>query len=394
MGRCSENLYTQFLYRILYITRKFNLTNVHIGFFSPTGFLCGSSFKLFRKYLFDTFTFKRGVMFNASHFSDVSDGWGISFSVWSIGKATERKSFKYDIIDVDNNEIIITGEKTIYNLDDSVAANDWIRELTNKMKTFDAPQMKSALNIKTEGKTKQGKMTENAIGYFFNDNNNVKENPVGVALFTSCYTKGHGLSITKENMFNCCSLFAARKTICKNWINQNDQYAKPDTNSPLWDTYKNDSLIYSLFHSSSNQSSLRDVLYKEILWDIKNEFFYMSKNEIMKLASEYDCSFTYSDAELSDERYVYEKLKDLKLSDEAKIVLEKAIDLTKKTFRFRKMFDQEHSKYQVLNWDCGWYQIKAIVKEYLNDDFMEFSKLFKQLENKLKPQVYKLGFLR
>ena len=398
MGRCAESLYAQFLYRILYITREFRLTNVHIGLFSPTGFLCGASFDLFRKHLFDNFTFSKGVMFNASYFSDVADNWGISFSVWKSGKSSDRNDFKYQVIDSVDNEIKITGEKTIYNLDNSYPASKWVRELTNGMKTFDAPQMTSALNIKNEGKTMNGSLTDNAIGYFFNDSNNVRENPVGVAMFTSCYTKGHGLSVTRENLLNCCSLLAARKVIYLNWVNQNDQYIKPDTDNAKWKSYQNDSLIYSLFHfgggQASNQSSLRNVMYKGTPWNIKNEFFYMSKDEIMKMANDNGFDFTYNDARVSSERYVYTLLKELLISDEARKVLNQAVELTKKTFKFRKMFNEQYPEYQVMNWDCGWYQVKAMVKEYFPDDLDDFTVLYKQLEEKLTPLVYELGFLK
>ena len=40
------------------------------------------------------------------------------------------------------------------------------------------------------------------------------------------------------------------------------------------------------------------------------------------------------------------------------------------------------------------YQIKALCKEYAKSDYEEFVKLFKELENKMRPMVYTLGFLK
>lgn len=400
IGRCSENLYAQFVYRILSIKNHFKLDNVVLALFSPTGYLCGSTFDLFRKALFDNFKFCDGILFNASNFSNVAANWAISFAIWKSGRNESTNSFNYKVLSTSNSEesLDIIAYKQIYNLDNLPLASKWVRKYTDGVKTFDAPQMTSALNIKTEGKTMCGSMTADAIGYFFNDSNNVRENPVGVAMFTSPYTKGHGLSITKENIFNCCALLAARKLIELDWINQNDQYIEPNENHTLWEEYKKDALIYALFHfgggQASNQSSLRKIEYKNQTWNIKNEFFFMSKNDIMALANENNFDYTYNDARVSEERFVYKKLQEIELSKEAQDVLDKAIELTKKSFKYREMFNQEHPEYQIMNWDCGWYQIKAVLKEYFADDLKEFQDLYKILADKMRPMVYELGFLK
>ena len=400
IGRCSENLYAQFIYRILLIKQNYNLDNLVLALFSPTGYLCGSTFNIFRQELFNNFHYCSGILFNASNFSNVAANWAISFTIWDKGKTYNQNHFDYKIISQNNeqNELNIIGEKIVYNLDNLPLASKWVRKYTDGIKTYDAPQMTSALNVKKEGKTMCGSMTKDALGYFFNDSNNVRENPVGVAMFTCPYTKGHGLSITKENLFNCCALLSARKLIDLNWINQNDQYAAPNENHVLWDEYKNDALVYSLFHfgggQASNQSSLRKIEYKNQLWNIKNEFFFMSKNEIMNLANENNFDYTYNDARVSEERFVYKKLQEIELSKEAQDVLDKAIELTKKSFKYRELFNQEHPEYQIMNWDCGWYQIKAVLKEYFADDLKEFQDLYKILADKMRPMVYELGFLK
>ena len=120
----------------------------------------------------------------------------------------------------------------------------------------------------------------------------------------------------------------------------------------------------------------------------------MSKNEIMNLANENNFDYTYNDARVSEERFVYKKLQEIELSKEAQDVLDKAIELTKKSFNMRKTFDVEHPEYQIMNWDCGWYQIKAVLKEYFPNELKEFQKLYKILADKMRPMVYELGFLK
>ena len=43
------------------------------------------------------------------------------------------------------------------------------------------------------------------------------------------------------------------------------------------------------------------------------------------------------------------------------------------------MFNESHPEYQINNWDCGFYQIKALLKEFMPDDLKEFRALYKQL---------------
>ena len=179
-----------------------------------------------------------------------------------------------------------------------------------------------------------------------------------------------------------------------NWVNWADEYLAPNEEHPQYQEFVNDSIIYSLFESKSNQSSLRQVEYKGKKWDIKNEFFFMSKNEILDLANEYGFDFTFNDANVSNERYVYTLLQNIELSNEAKVVLDKAIELTKKSFRYRELFNEEHPEYQILNFDCGWYQIKAMLKEYMPQEYKEFAELYKKLADKMRPMVYELGFLK
>ena len=189
-------------------------------------------------------------------------------------------------------------------------------------------------------------------------------------------------------------MFAARKLVEKTWINSKDEYLKPNTDHEKWQEFENDSIVYSLFNTSSNQSSLRQVEYKGKKWDIKNEFFFMSREEMMKLAEESGDDYCYNDARVSSDRYVYGLLQGIELSEEAKAVLEKASDIVRKTFKYRELFGEEHSEFHIHTWDASWYQIKALAKEYAKDDLEEFKMLYKKLSEQMLPMVYELGFLR
>lgn len=397
MKRCSDNLYAQFLYRIFLVKKHYNLTNCHIGLFSPTLFLTGSSFFEFRKVFLSQFKFIEGVQFKASHFADVADSWGISFSFWNCDETIDKNNFNYKLIDNVNGEINIIGDKIVYNIDNKKPCNEWAKELVKKIKTFDAPQMTNAINVKIDKTGCRGNIVQNAIGFSYNNSNNVDKNSQNVGLFTSCFSSGTGFSILPLNFTRCTALFSARKLIEKNWINSKDEYLAPNENHEKFNEFVNDSVIYSLFHSSSNQSSLRQVEYKGKKWDIKNEFFWMSKNDIINLANEYGLDEVYQDACTSNERYVYNYIQEHKneFSKEALDVLNKAIELTIKSFKYCQLFAEEHPEYHLDKaWDCGYYQLKAIWKEYMKEEFEQFKQLYKVLSDKMRPMVYELGFLK
>ena len=391
IGASAQNLYAQFIYRIMMIKRKYNLTNCHICMFTPTLYLSGGSWEGFRKEFFKDFSYKNGCTFKASHFADVAGNWGIAFSLWNNGE-NNVNDFNHSLIDNLNEGIEVVGKKDIYNADNNTKASEWVREGVKGLKTFDYPNLTSALSIKDVNT--RGKAAENSLGYFYNNSNNVDKNDQNVGLFSSPCAAANGLSILAANFVRCTSLFAARRLVEKNWINWADEYMKPNTEHEKWQEFENDSIIYSLFESKSNQSSLRQVEYKGKLWDIKNEFFFMSREEMISLANENNNDYCYNDANTSNDRYVYNLLQGITLSEEAQAVLDKAREIVRKTFKYRKLFNEEYENYQINNWDCGWYQIKALAKEYAKEDLEEFKTLYKKLSEKMLPMVYELGFLR
>lgn len=394
-GAASQQLYAQFLYRIMKMKKVYGLTNVSIALFSPTIFLTGSQFKQFRREFLKEFEFNKGMIFKASHFADVKGIWGIDFSIWSTGETLNKNEFEHTIKDLDsNNEIVTIESKYIYNIDCKKNCSDWIKEDIRKLKTEDAPQLGSALIVKSNG---IGKLAKNSLGYYVNVGNSVYKNNTDVFLVSSTSSMGHGISILPINFFKVVVNFSARKLISgkySNWINQKDEYLIPNVKHKDYHEFESDSLIYSIFNTASNQSSLRNVEYLGDKWDIKNEFFFMSVSDIQKLSDEYENDDVYNDIkENGQDRFVYKKLKTLQLSIEAKLVLDAAISLTKKSFKYRDIFNEEKPEYQINTWDAGWYQIKGLLRQYMQDEYDEFIKLYKILEDKMRPLVYELNFL-
>jgi hypothetical protein len=80
MGKSKEQLYSQFLYRLMKYDAKINLC-----MFTPPLYLSGSSFKKVREYLLSKVTFTKGFLMDAANFADVKS-WGLSFSILSSKK--------------------------------------------------------------------------------------------------------------------------------------------------------------------------------------------------------------------------------------------------------------------------------------------------------------------
>ena len=304
--------------------------------------------------------------------------------------------YKFDLLEVKNFEIVKTGVKNIYNTDNTQPASEWVRTPIKKIKTFDYPQMKSALNINSTGQGCRGNMIKDGLGFFYNNSNNIDKNSNNVGLFSSCFTSGSGCSIGEKNFQRVVTLFSARRTIFKTWINSKDEYLTPNVDDENFKEFTYDSMVYSLFNSASNQSSLRQITYKDQLWDIKNNFFWMSKNEMIELANQNNYNELYNDVRTDSDRYVNTVLFGEEgiynqLSDEAKDVLDSASNLVRLSFGIRRNFADDSNHLD--SWDAGYAQLKLLWKEYYPEQFKEFRDKYKVLEDKMRPMVYKLGFL-
>jgi hypothetical protein len=192
------------------------------------------------------------------------------------------------------------------------------------------------------------------------------------------------------------SSFAARKLITAEWKLWNDVYHYPNETHKDMGQFMYDSLIISLFETKSQQSSLRQVEYKGKLWDIKNEFFWMSVERMKELADNNGYDNLYNDARTSPNRHVYnllfgeERIYD-KLSPDTKAVLDKATELVEKSMKMRMIMSNDENHLD--SWDAGYAQLKLVWKEYFSDDFKEFRQLYKNMEDRMRPLVYELGFL-
>lgn len=75
-GKSVQQLYAQFIYRIMKINTK-----THLCIFSKPTFLTGDSFEGFRKEFLKNYEFKKGFVMNSNEFADV-ESWPLTFSIF------------------------------------------------------------------------------------------------------------------------------------------------------------------------------------------------------------------------------------------------------------------------------------------------------------------------
>ena len=382
IGKCSQELITQFLYRILNITNKFNLTNSNIALFSNPKFFITQGAKKFRTLFFDKFNYRDGIYFNAGHFGNVSGTWGITFNIWKAGQCLDKTNFMHKVVDIIDGEIITIQDKLLYNIDNDRPLNEY-HEFNSTCKTkVELPGFSNALTIGNH----LLKVNKDSFGYLYLDGYDAK------GIMCMPYSHGHGHEINANNYEQSCTTLAALLLGSHTWIEEKDPFIYPNIQHPKYSEFISDAIIWSTF--GCLQASLHQVSYHNKLWDIKNEFFWCKPKDIAAWANACNNDEVYNDANTMPESFVCKKLQGIMLSTEAQAVLDKANELLEKSMKYRKIFNDEHPEVQIQNADAGWYQVKQLLKVYMPNELKEFNELYKKLADKMKPMVKTLGFLK
>ena len=250
----------QFLYRIYLLQSQFNITNVKICIFHKPKWLCGQNYKNFRNIFFGQFEYLSGCLFRASEFANVSSQWGICFSIFNSCKSSDNSIFKHTLIEsTQDYSIKEVGTKLLYNNDNHVFS---VAKFVER-------------NRKTNA---------NVLAVIMCPGNDVQNNGATFINSNCSYNAGGSHFITESNYEDCVSVLAARNLISTNWVIDKDEYMQPNENTPEYKQYIKDAIVYTIF---GNQKSYRCENGS------KNEFFWMSKQEMLDLAKEYNNDYTY-----------------------------------------------------------------------------------------------------
>ena len=203
-------------------------------------------------------------------------------------------------------------------------------------------------------------------------------------IFSSGYGSAGGFIVTDTNLWQTVIVFAVRRLIRPTWLNDRDQFLQPT--EPLTDEFKNDCLMWMLFNRCNRTASANDLEWNGQKWSIVNHFIPYSEAEV-------DAPDRFE----SD--FMVQYLADKTLSDEATAVLDAGRTLWKAYFAHTDM-RTVRDQYKLNRPDVGWYQIRnALAERNKSGDtapvnFTPFEATYQALTDKLRPQVFTLGFLR
>ena len=385
----SSEFIKQFLYRIAKIKEAYNLTNVNVCCFTKPSWMLKPQSENFRKLWFKNFKFENGIMFCASEFADCSSQWGITFNIWTSGEQEEKNNFVHTLVEKnEDNEIVTIGEKTLYNFDgqDVITSTKYVANTFGNAKKYNQSIIYYEDNKNMIFAKGEFKLYKDYLATINLSANDIQQNQFCQISNRNPKAGVNATNVTKSNLLESCVVLTIKQLITTNWAIDKDQY---NMNVTIPDTFKYDCLVRSIFANYCMSYRLENDR-------LKNEFFWLSKEEMLNLANENNNNELFTDARTDTDRFVYKFIEEHKteFSAEALEVLQAAKDLVYKSFKYRQMFNEEEPKYQINNWDCGWYQIKALCRMFCPDDLKAFQALYKKFADKLRPQVYELGFLR
>jgi hypothetical protein len=373
-GYAARELFVQFIARIAQ-----EMPTVTLAMFSKLKYVNAPNFEQFREHW--NAEFIDGFVVHSKAFDGLNGDFPIGFLVWKTNQFAATKS---PIIEISTEALDKKaqpiGEKKFYNLPKKVFLNEWIERL--KTDSINIP-LKNAVSPQT-GHAKVTSWRGDAIGYMLSNSNDLQNSGTLTAIFSSVYSAGNGFYITPENLSRIAILFSVRRLIKPTWLNDRDQFLKPD--QPLPDEFNNDCLIWMLFNGSNLTASANELQWDDKSWSIVNHFIPFSEEQV-------------DSPERFESDFMLRYLSDKSISSEALAVLNAGKELWKAYFSETDVHSVRE-EFKLNRSDVGWYQIRNALGarnksgDYPLIDFDVFEEAYKNLTDKLRPQVYEFGFLR
>ena len=184
IGKCSQQLYAQFIYRCMMITDLFGV-EFNLGLYSTFAVKDSPTFSGLRGALVEReIKNYASMMFCAADFADCSDQWGVLFSCWTSNES-KQDTMDVSIRKIDKGNVIETAIKKMWNLDNKESCAEWMKYKGKVEKLMEYPQLSSALIIKS-AKICRGTQIKGSLGYLVNIGNKVEDSNCDVYWLTAC----------------------------------------------------------------------------------------------------------------------------------------------------------------------------------------------------------------
>ena len=376
-GKAGNELFVQFLVRI---ARE--MPTATVALFSTMKYVNAPNFEIFRSKW--SANYLNGFVIQNKAFEGLNGKFPIGFLVWETNQHLQNR-YIIDTISVEafDKAVKPIGEKKFYNLPSTDFLTKWYYRAKFNDKTV--VPLKNSISPST-GSNLVAKWSDDAIGWMLCDSNDLQHSEQKTSLFSSVYKVGHdgGFYVTRSYVWQAAVVFAVRGLVAPTWLNDRDQFLRPS--SELSDEFKTDCLMWMLFNRKNRSAGANDLEWDDKKWSIVNHFIPFTEEEVGS-PGRFESDF------------MVQYLVDKSLSEEAKAVLDAGRQLWKAYFSETDVH-AVREEFKLNRPDVGWYQIRNALAarnksgDYQPINFEPFEDAYKALGDKLRPQVYELGFLK
>jgi len=382
LGEASRELYAQFLYRI---SKEFNDRTAYLGLFSKLKYINSNNDQLFRDKIFN-YRFERGMMFSSEHFHGSKGKFPVGFLIWNLGKRIDLQNQNI-MLDVYNNFCEKYATKIIMTSHRNSFLSKWaIRTEANII----MPPFKSAIEIGGDNKDIRDRVSKDFICSLMCNGNDF-QHLNQTALLSGPYVSAGAYSVVPCNFEKSMIIHAVRRLLKADWTNDRDQLSQPNI-EPLPSEFVHDCIIWSVFSDSNNTVSLKNVEYKDKKYQIQNNLYPFTLEEIKG----WRCSMSdiaLQIAAANENRFFATWLTGKILSNESKTVIKNAKKLYMKFYENLNRIPW--MDYKISFWDVGLWQVKAATKDrdFAIKERANLRDTHKILGEKILPQLYQYGFI-
>lgn len=375
-GYASKELFVQFLTRI-----SKELPNATLAMFSTLKYVNAPNFEKFRNNW--NAEYLGGFVVHSKAFDGIKGDFPIGFLVWKTNQNAAQKTpiveLEVDVLDKKGNQV---GAKKYYNLPNNLHLNVWIK----KPKTNKNPALPLSNAVTVSKNPRKKTSCDEMVGYLYASNNDLQHAAIETCITSSIYTGGNGggLYIVEDNLLQVAVVFAMRRIVKPTWLNDRDQFLQPT--EFLTDEFKYDCLIWMLFNGYNLTAGADDIDWDGMKWSLINHFIPFSEQEVGSPGRfESDFMVQFLDGKT--------------LSSEAVAVLDCGREIWKSYFSYVDIRAVREA-YKLNRPDVGWYQVRKALRERAKSShnvpvsFASFESSYKELSEKLRMNVYELGFLR
>ena len=375
-GYASKELFVQFLTRI-----SKELPNATLAMFSTLKYVNAPNFEKFRNNW--NAEYLGGFVVHSKAFDGINGDFPIGFLVWKTNQNAAQKTpiveLEVDVLDKKGNQV---GAKKYYNLPNNLHLNVWIK----KPKTNKNPALPLSNAVTVSKNPRKKTSCDEMVGYLYASNNDLQHAAIETCITSSIYTGGNGggLYIVEDNLLQVAVVFAMRRIVKPTWLNDRDQFLQPT--EFLTDEFKYDCLIWMLFNGYNLTAGADDIDWDGMKWSLINHFIPFSEQEVGSPGRfESDFMVQFLDGKT--------------LSSEAVAVLDCGREIWKSYFSYVDIRAVREA-YKLNRPDVGWYQVRKALRERAKSShnvpvsFASFESSYKELSEKLRMNVYELGFLR